>query len=61
MPQKSKTRASKSKAKSPRRGQRESDAKTQSARFIEAARAIGVDESGKEFERAIKKIAKKSR
>jgi len=31
-------------------------AKTQAERFIEAARAAGVDESGKEFERALKKI-----
>lgn len=30
--------------------------KTQSARFIETARAIGVDETGKEFERALRKI-----
>jgi hypothetical protein len=31
-------------------------AQTQAERFIEAARSVGVDESGKEFERAIKKI-----
>lgn len=31
-------------------------AKTQSARFIETARTIGVDESGKEFDRALRKI-----
>jgi len=30
--------------------------KTQAERFIETARSIGVDESGKEFERAISKI-----
>lgn len=30
--------------------------KSQKERFIEAAREAGVDESGKEFERAIKKI-----
>ena len=30
--------------------------KTQKQRFIEAARAIGVDESGKEFEAGLKKI-----
>jgi hypothetical protein len=31
--------------------------KTQSERFIETARAVGVDETGKEFERALLKIA----
>lgn len=30
--------------------------KEQSARFIETARNIGVDETGKEFEQALKKI-----
>lgn len=30
--------------------------KTQRERFIEAARAIGVDESGKEFERAFARV-----
>jgi hypothetical protein len=30
--------------------------KTQSERFIEAARSIGVDETGREFDRALKKI-----
>jgi hypothetical protein len=30
--------------------------KTQAERFIEAARSIGVDESGTEFERAIKTL-----
>ena len=30
--------------------------KAQSDRFIETARMFGVDESGKEFERALKKI-----
>ena len=29
-----------------------------SARFIEAAKAAGADETGKEFERAFKKIVK---
>jgi hypothetical protein len=32
--------------------------KTQKQRFIEAARAIGVDESGWEFENALVKIVK---
>jgi hypothetical protein len=31
-------------------------AQTQSERFIEAARAAGVDESGKEFEKALGEI-----
>jgi hypothetical protein len=31
--------------------------KSQAERFIEAARAVGVDESGKEFDRAINRIA----
>lgn len=35
--------------------------KEQSARFIETARAIGVDESGKEFERALSKVAPKKK
>lgn len=30
--------------------------KPQAEQFIEAARSIGVDETGREFERAIKKI-----
>jgi hypothetical protein len=37
---------------------KESRAKDQSARFIQAAKALGVDETGKKFERAMKKIAK---
>lgn len=35
--------------------------KTQRERFIETARAIGVDETGKEFERAFGKVAKISK
>ncbi len=31
--------------------------KTQSERFLETARSIGVDESGRKFERALRKIA----
>ena len=31
----------------------------QSARFVEDARRLGVDESGKSFERAIKKVVPK--
>lgn len=33
------------------------DEKSQCERFIEAAREVGVDETGKEFESALKKIA----
>ena len=47
MPQKSKASRSKKAV----------GAKTQRERFIEAARAHGVDESGREFERALRKIA----
>jgi hypothetical protein len=50
MPQKSKTGGSPKKVEKPK------DQKEQSARFIEAARKIGVDESGREFERALRKI-----
>jgi hypothetical protein len=34
----------------------EGEQKAQSEQFVEAAREIGVDETGKEFEQAIKKI-----
>lgn len=34
-----------------------SESKDQSARFIEAAKKTGADESGKKFEKAFKKIA----
>jgi hypothetical protein len=55
MGQKPKARATKSKKKSlpSREGE---TTKTQAERFIEAARSVGVDESGREFERALKKI-----
>ena len=57
MPQKSKARAGPKKAgKSGLSKGKASDEKTQSERFIEAAREVGIDESGKEFEAAIKKI-----
>ena len=46
----------KAKAK-PKSDGRNGTEKSQSERFIEAARAIGVDESGEEFERALKKVA----
>jgi hypothetical protein len=54
MPQKSKARAS------PRKTGKASQ-KPQRERFIETARAIGVDETGKEFELALKKIARKNK
>jgi len=50
MPQKSKASRGAKKASS------KSQEKTQSERFIETAREIGVDESGKEFERALKRV-----
>jgi ABC-type dipeptide/oligopeptide/nickel transport system permease component len=55
MPQKSKARASS------RKTDKASIAKTQSERFIETARALGVDESGKEFERALRRIIPQKR
>jgi hypothetical protein len=33
------------------------DEKPQKQRFMEAAKAVEADESGKEFERAVKKVA----
>jgi hypothetical protein len=35
------------------------DQEKQSARFIEAAKQLGADESGKKFEKAFKKIVSK--
>jgi hypothetical protein len=51
MREKPKARRGAGKTEKPKETQKE-----QSARFIEAARKIGVDESGKEFERAISKV-----
>jgi hypothetical protein len=47
----------------PKRKSRKNTDKEQSERFIEAARAIGVDETGKEFDRALKRLvpARKAR
>jgi hypothetical protein len=53
MPEKPKARGS----KATRDRSAEEAQKEQSERFIETAREIGMDESGKEFERALKKIA----
>jgi hypothetical protein len=50
MPTKPKVRGS------PRKTREAREEKAQRERFIEAARAHGVDESGKEFERALRKI-----
>jgi hypothetical protein len=55
MPQKPKARSSKSKTTKPKETQ-----EAQSARFVETARKIGVDESGREFERAFKKVVSSS-
>lgn len=51
MREKPKARRGPSKAQKPKDTQ-----EAQSARFIATARAIGVDESGKEFERALTKV-----
>jgi hypothetical protein len=37
------------------------DSKSQSARFIEAAEKTGADETGKKFERALKRITRKAK
>jgi hypothetical protein len=58
MPQKSKARASASKAKGKSSGAG-APQKSQSERFIEAARSLGVDESGREFEKALKRLVPK--
>ena len=49
--------AQRPKAKPKRKGQKSTD-KEQSERFIEAARMLGVNENGKEFERAFKRVVK---
>jgi hypothetical protein len=56
MSQKPKARKSSSKAKGKSRSESENSEKAQSERFIETARNVGVDESGKEFESALKRI-----
>ena len=43
-------------AKRPAKTPKKKTKETQKERFIKAARSIGVDETGKEFEIAIKKI-----
>lgn len=43
-------------AKRPAKAAKKKTKETQKERFIKAARSIGVDETGKEFETAIKKI-----
>jgi hypothetical protein len=53
MAQKPKARSAKKKAVPKRRAPDEK----QFERFVETARSLGVDESGKEFESAFKKIA----
>lgn len=53
MATKPRTRGSPGKPSKPEAAPKE---KTQSERFIEAAREIGVDESGKEFERLFERV-----
>jgi hypothetical protein len=56
---------SKPKARIPTKGKakakKATKEKSQRERFIEAARSVGVDETGKEFEAAIRKHSKTSR
>jgi hypothetical protein len=60
MGQKPKVRKGASKAESKGRSERERlKGKAQRERFIEAARAVGMDESGKEFEQALSVIVKR--
>jgi hypothetical protein len=47
---------SKAKAKPPPKDGKEGDEKSQRERFIEAARAAGVDETGEALERAFAKL-----
>lgn len=56
MPQKSKAGKGAGKAKGKSRSKSARSEKTQSGRFIEAARSIGVDESGREFDDAMKRL-----
>lgn len=44
----------------PKRKEPELDPKEQFKRFQEAAKTLGVDESGKEFEREFSKISRRS-
>jgi hypothetical protein len=48
-------------AKRPAKAKKTAKEKPQRERFIEAARSIGVDESGKEFETALKRIVPSKR
>jgi hypothetical protein len=45
-------------AKQTKKAKRKAKEENQRERFIEAARAIGVDETGKEFERSLARIVK---
>ncbi len=53
MAPKSRTRGSPKKAPKPKAPEKE---KSQRERFIETARAVGVDESGREFDRALARL-----
>jgi hypothetical protein len=55
MATKPRTRGSPRKAQKPKASSKE---KSQRERFIETARAVGVDESGGEFERAVTRLVK---
>jgi hypothetical protein len=62
MPQKPKARKSASKPRKSGASPRpKGGEKTQAERFIETARAIGVDESGVEFDRALKRLVSSSK
>jgi hypothetical protein len=56
MHQKPKARKGSSETKGKSRSKSENPEKTQSERFIETARSIGVDESGEEFEGVLRRI-----
>jgi hypothetical protein len=56
MSQKSAARKGSSKTKGKGRSKSATPEKTQSERFIEAARNVGVDESGREFDDAMKRL-----
>lgn len=49
---------SKPKAGGPPKPKREPEERTQRERFIEAARQVGVDETGETFERAISRLVR---
>jgi hypothetical protein len=56
MSKKPQARKGPGKVKTKSRSESENSEKTQSERFIETARVIGVDESGREFDLALERI-----